>query len=77
MNQYSPDRVTLEVTFLLLEKTFDANVSNIAHFVSIAKIYNESKSLQDQQISEYTPEELPPNIINLVCGSLFNVYYFA
>ena len=34
---------TLEVTFLLLEKAFDANVSNIVNFVLIVKNSNSCK----------------------------------
>ena len=39
LTQRSQDQVTLEVTLLLLEKTFDANVDNTVNFVSNAEAF--------------------------------------
>ena len=41
IKQKSSDLISLVVTFLLLEETFDANIYNIANFVLFAKKLDE------------------------------------
>ena len=46
LTQRSQDQVTLEVTLLLLEKTFDANVDNAVNFVLNAETLREDCEIE-------------------------------
>ena len=46
LTQKLQDQVTLEVTLLLLEKVFDANVDNTVNFVLNAEIFREDCEIE-------------------------------
>ena len=46
LTQRSQDQVTLQVTLLLLEKTFDANVDNTINFVLNAEALREDCEIE-------------------------------
>ena len=46
LTQKLQDQVTLEVTLLLLEKVFDANVDNTVDFVLNAEIFREDCEIE-------------------------------